>query len=248
MADENSNAMPVHPRTGLAAIGVVGGKPVWAVLGGSGESDPDGGQPVVDPVVDPEPIETDPEPGATDPDEWTPPTREEWEAAQKQRADLAAQQKATADQLKRANAESAQRRKELKDLQAKHEDDETKAAREAREAAMAQVKPVAIRAEATSSLLAAQAKPERTSALLRLLDMAAIDLDVDSGQITGLDTQIEQIKADYPEFFVDPHPPAPEPPRKPAAPKLDTSGRKPGPAGNEPKTFGETVAALYSRK
>lgn len=35
-------SLPIHPITGLRAIGVVGGKPVWPILGGSGEGG-DGG-------------------------------------------------------------------------------------------------------------------------------------------------------------------------------------------------------------
>lgn len=32
--------LPVHPRTGLRAVGIVGGKPVWPILGGSGDAPP----------------------------------------------------------------------------------------------------------------------------------------------------------------------------------------------------------------
>jgi hypothetical protein len=31
-------ALPIHPRTGLTAVGIVGGRPVWPILGGSGET------------------------------------------------------------------------------------------------------------------------------------------------------------------------------------------------------------------
>lgn len=36
--------LPVHPFTGLTAIAVIGGRPVWPVLGGSGEGDAGDGQ------------------------------------------------------------------------------------------------------------------------------------------------------------------------------------------------------------
>lgn len=37
-----SSDLPTHPRTGRQAVGIVNGKPVWPILGGSGEGD-DGG-------------------------------------------------------------------------------------------------------------------------------------------------------------------------------------------------------------
>lgn len=38
-----SRALPIHPRTGLAALAVVGGRPVWPIAGGDGR----GGNPVL---------------------------------------------------------------------------------------------------------------------------------------------------------------------------------------------------------
>lgn len=38
-ASDEATALPVHPRTGLTAVGIVGGKPVWPILGGSGDGD-----------------------------------------------------------------------------------------------------------------------------------------------------------------------------------------------------------------
>ncbi|CAM4323656.1 hypothetical protein NONI108955_20830 [Nocardia ninae] len=35
------NDLPLHPITGLQAIGIVGGKPVWPILGGSVDTPPD---------------------------------------------------------------------------------------------------------------------------------------------------------------------------------------------------------------
>lgn len=49
-------ALPVHPHTGLTALGIVGGRPVWPVMGGS---QPTGGEPA---------------PGAPAPTPPTPPT------------------------------------------------------------------------------------------------------------------------------------------------------------------------------
>lgn len=198
-------------------------------------------EPVEPPVGDPTPPEpvAPPAPPAdpvVEPPAWTPPTQQEWEAFQREKAD-----QATA--LKKANAEAAERRKALKELQQQHEDEDTKARREATEAALAQVKPVAIRAEAKSALLAAKANPERVAALTRLLDLSAIDIDGD--QVTGLDTQVDQLKADYPEFFVTEVPPAP--PAPPKAPRINQNGRL-APPDDKPKSIGELVAAQFNQQ
>lgn len=59
-------SLPVHPRTGLTAVGIVGGRPVWPILGA--EDDPANPvQPVDDPApADPAPAGS-PEPPASDP-------------------------------------------------------------------------------------------------------------------------------------------------------------------------------------
>lgn len=59
-------SLPVHPRTGLTAVGIVGGRPVWPILGA--EDDPANPvQPAADPApADPAPAGS-PEPPASDP-------------------------------------------------------------------------------------------------------------------------------------------------------------------------------------
>lgn len=202
------------------------------------ENDPEVTEPETDPVTEPEAPE----------DEWTPPTREEIEAERKAHAEeLAAVKKAVADQqaaLKKANAESANRKKQLAELQKQHEDDETRAKREATEAALAQVKPVVIRSEAKARLLGANAKPDRVEALMELVNLSVIDIDGDS--ITGLDGEVERLAERFPEFFVTEEPaPVAEPakPEKPRVPRIDAGARKPAPA-NKPQSFGEMVAQL----
>lgn len=34
---QHTTTLPIHPRTGLRAVGIVAGKPVWPIKGGSGE-------------------------------------------------------------------------------------------------------------------------------------------------------------------------------------------------------------------
>jgi hypothetical protein len=70
---DNEN-LPVHERTGLRAVGIVGGKPVWPILGGSGPI-PGGGQapPAPAPTPPPNPAPPTGQP-ASAPGTATPPT------------------------------------------------------------------------------------------------------------------------------------------------------------------------------
>lgn len=181
--------------------------------------DPEADPTVVDPTTEPEPVE----------DEWTPPTREEAAAQQKAHDDeIAALKKADADKaaaLKRVNAESANRKRQLAEIQQQHEDDDTKAKREATEAALAKLKPVAIKATAMAAFMSAGADEDKARKLLRLLDLDKVDIDGDV--VNGLDEQVEEIKADWPELFALPEPGKPEPKPKPAA--AEVGSRKPQP-------------------
>lgn len=160
---------------------------------------------------------------ATEAEEWTPPTRAEYEA-------LTAK-------LSKVNAESAERRLALKELQKQHETDADKAQREAREAAAALYKPTAVKASARAALLEADARTDRVGALAGLIQMSALDIGED-GEITGLDAEIKRVKAEYPEFFkVEGEGERPKPGR------LTAGGR---PATTAPKTPGEQIAARYA--
>lgn len=124
-----------------------------------------------------------------EPDEWTPPSREEWDRTRKA--------------LAAANQEAKDRRERLKELQAKTEDADGKAAREQAEAAERRYKPIAVRAAAKAAFLESGLQgvtPERVSKLTRLLDLDSIDVN-DDGDVSGLDEQVAAIKADYPELF-----------------------------------------------
>lgn len=195
--------------------------------------DPTVTDPETDPAVEGDPTgETEPE--GTEEDEYTPPTREELDALKAAHAQELADAKAanakTAAALKKANNESAARRRELAELQQQHEDEDTKAKREATEAALAALKPVAIKAEAKSAFLAAGASADKAPRLIRLLDLSKIDVDGET--VIGLDEQVEDLRDEFPELFTpsqqDPEPktdPTPKP--KPAA--VEVGARKPGP-------------------
>lgn len=182
--------------------------------------------PEVDPSAEVDPTTTEPEPVE---DEWTPPTREELEAQQKAHADeVAALRKADTEKgtaLRKANAESANRKRQIAELQQQHEDDDTKAKREATEAALAQLKPVAIKATATAAFMGAGADETQARKLLRLLDLTKVDIDGEVVQ--GLDEQVEEIKADWPELFAKAEPEPTGQPQKPKAPAAQLGDRKP---------------------
>ncbi|MEV4604810.1 hypothetical protein AB0K15_46605 [Amycolatopsis sp. NPDC049253] len=154
-------------------------------------------------------------------EEWTPPTKAEYEALQAK--------------LSQTNAESAKRRVELKELQKQHETDAEKTKREAAEAAAALYKPTAVKASARAALLEADAKTDRVAALAGLLDVSKLDID-DSGGITGLEAEVKRVKAEYPEFFKS------EDDGKPRPGKLTPGSKQ---TAGTPKTAGEQIAARY---
>lgn len=185
-------------------------------------------EPDVDPAADVDPTTTEPDPVE---DEWAPPTREEAAAQQKAHDEaIAALTKADADKaaaLKRVNAESANRKRQLAELQQQHEDDDTKAKREATEAALAKLKPVAIKASATAAFMRAGADTEKAHKLVRLLDLTKIDLDGET--VHGLDEQVEELREDWPELFAQPEPAKSETPAKPKPAAGEVGSRKPQP-------------------
>lgn len=141
-----------------------------------------------DPIVDPEINPEDPE--ITD--EWTPPSREDYEK-------LLADHTTREASLKAANAESAKRRLRIKELEQANEDAESRATRLASEAALSQYKPVAVQALAKAAFLEAGAPASKVARLSKLLDAAAVEIDGDN--VSGLDDQIDSIKAEFPELF-----------------------------------------------
>jgi hypothetical protein len=131
--------------------------------------------------------------------EWTPPTREEWEAAQAQTAKEKADHAKTAGRLKSVTAESMQRKQSIVDIKKQHETDAEKAQREAEEAAHQRLKPALIPIAAKAALMEAEALPHRAAALARLIDTAVVD--VSGTDVIGLEAEVTRLKDEYPEFF-----------------------------------------------
>lgn len=107
--------------------------------------------------------------------------------------------KAVAERQKAKN-ELRARDKELADLKAANEGAEERAAREARETAVAEAearyKPVALRA----ALLEAGVVAKKVPGALKLLTLGDIDID-DQGEVSGLDVQLDVLREDWPELF-----------------------------------------------
>lgn len=186
-------------------------------------------EPDVKTVPEPdEPTEPEPEEQPTEP-EWTPPSREEWEADQKAKKDLA-------DKLKKSNADAGRHRAKVKELEKVNEDDAARAQREALEAAQARYKPVV----AKSALLEANARTDRVGALIKLLNMDALEFD-GNDEVNGLDLEVSRLQDEYPEFFTQPEPekPASAPAPKPAPRAAAATKRPPKP---EEKPFNEVIA------
>lgn len=223
----------------------------------------DGGEPT---GADPE-SDADPEPGSGD--DWTPPTKEEWESSQ--------------HKLRTASAEAMTRRKYLKahgidpktgqkaDPDPDPADGPDRTARdgqgdEPRGATPAEVKRAIERAAGeaelkgrrqtralvtglNASLADAGWNGQRLASLMKLIDIDDVEID-DDGTITGLADQIETIKGEWPEFFKRQR----STPANPAAgsgqngaggAKVDTAD-KPAPRP-EPKGWAEQVAARALR-
>lgn len=195
MDDTMMNTLPVHPFTGLTAIGQLpSGRWVWPVLGGSGEGD-DSPEEQAD--------EETPEQEADDSADADEPAEDEKPEPKPDEKPVSRSElrKVIAD---RDTAKKALRdlRRELDEVKRANETADETARREAAEAAQkaadAKYKPISARA----ALLEAGVKPSRVKGALKLLDMDEIEIDAD-GEVTGLDSQVTSLREEWPELFAD---------------------------------------------
>jgi Spy/CpxP family protein refolding chaperone len=151
-----STMLPIHPRTGLQAVGIVKGRPVWPVRGGS------------------EPPEPPAPPAPPEPPQYTPP-------ASQADLDRIVEQRLARERQKYADYDAVKQRAEAYDaLELELSSDMDKAARAASEdgynAAMALAVPRVVRAE-----FKAEAKgvltPEQLDALLEDVDLTRYATD-----------------------------------------------------------------------
>jgi hypothetical protein len=185
-----------HPKTG-ALLHPLGyrrdGRPIWPILGAAPDDDID-----VDDEGDKDEDEDEHE-GEHDDDEHDDDEHDDDEHDDDEHGN---------DKLGDAGKKAIQREREkVKALRKENRDLKAKAAGAPDEAdtkAEAKWKPVFVRREATHALREAGliGKPDR---LLRLLDIDALDVDIDeeSGDvdIDGLDDQITDLRKEYPSLF-----------------------------------------------
>lgn len=194
------------------------GRPIFPVMGASDDDDDDdsGGSGTGDGA------DNGTEGASGEPTEYAPPSEAEW--------------KRTQEALARANAEAKKHRLKVRELSKTADGTDDEKTRKAAEDAEKRFKPVAVRSAAKAAFLEAglnDATPDRLKKLLRLIEMDDVDVD-DDGDVSGLDDQVESIKADYPELF--------KAPERRRAGRLDASNRS-SDGTFAPKTTGEKIAA-----
>lgn len=170
---------------------------------------------------------------------YTPPTEVEWRRVQ--------------DALSSANREAKKFRLELRDIRKAQEVEKRKgeteheaALREAAEKAAAEkegfYKPLVVRGAAAKALYdanvvltdpAGKPLPGRLDKILGLLKLDQLEVDPD-GTVVGLDDQIKEIRAGFPEFFTKPAPRARQ--------TADAADKRPEPS--KKRTTAEQLADL----
>ena len=137
--------------------------------------------------------------------------------------------------LKKANREAAERRHTITTLEAEiaalklsnasaEEKALAEATKRAAEETEAKYRPAVVKANANAALAAAGCKDaEVRKTLLRLVDAKAVEIGDDGDVTSGLDDQIENLKAQFPEKFAEPKPVVP------SARQVDAGDKKPAP-------------------
>lgn len=233
----------VHPRTGLQAIGFLkDGSPIWPVVGGAIDVEPeDDGEP------------NDERSDGDGDDEWTPPTREEFEELlrSKRSANKEAMERRRYLEAHGIDWKTGERRERERDRDtdddAKTSPAKTESARRSAERAAAKVemryKPAIARLAVKGALTDAGWTGKDTSMVMKLIDLDDIAVD-DDGEVTGITDQIEAIRAEFPSWF-----------RKTREPKAETGGsseldggRKTAPTGGSAKnSWADNVASRLMR-
>lgn len=222
-----SLSLPIHPRTGLRAVGIVGGRPVWPILGGSSPEPPapnDPAPPAGDPPANqPPPAPSDPEPKPQG--EPAPKTAED--VAKLQQA-LERERALRKDAEKRAKDGDAARSK-LDELENASKTEVEKAVEAARREGAAQALAAAnarlIASEARA--LAAQAKFRNAADAVPFLDLSEVRVAEDGTVDTAaISRQLDELAKAKPYLLA-----AEEGPRTPK-PDPSQGGRSPGAASS----------------
>jgi hypothetical protein len=186
------------PKT---VIGYVAGRPVYNIAGGA----PEDGEFEVDDSADEEPEAEEAEDEPEEEPKPKPPVKKT-EAPKPGDDDYVAPSKSewarTQAALKKANDDAKRHRLRNKELEEKTRADETdheKALREAREEGESRFRAPLVKAAARAALSDAGVSGP-TDRVLRLLDTEGLSVDED-GDVVGLESEIDRVKAEYPEFF-----------------------------------------------
>ncbi len=159
----------------------------------------------------------------TDTGEWKPPSKDDWDKAQRRLKKLELDSKRNAAKAKEAE-ERANKKPETSP-----EEVERAAEAKARE----KVKPRLVRAEARAKFAEAGLKEDRFARAFAMLNLDDLDVD-DSDDVHGLEDAIAELKADIPELFT----------RKRNGVQVDAADRS-GDGNGKPKTSAEKMAALF---
>ncbi|MGW3821808.1 phage scaffolding protein [Streptomyces sp. NPDC005071] len=218
------------PKT---VIGYVGGRPVYNIAGGAPDGDDDTGE---DAGEDDEDTSTDGDGEDSDVEDEAPkpkpPAKPEAPAAEVFTPPSEAEWRKTQAALKKANEDAKRNRfraKELEEASRTNETEHEKALREAREEGETRYRAPLVKAAARVALSDAGVSGPKDR-VLRLLEMDGLSVDED-GDIVGLESEIDRIKAEYPEFFQAPAKPKPKvrptaADRKPAEEKPKSSAEQ----------------------
>lgn len=254
--------LPIHPVTGLQAIGLLlSGAPVWPAVGAAEDDDGDvgmdltggkGGKPAASADDDADDDDAGDSGGQDDDsddsddakDDWKPPTKDEWEKVQASLAEANGQAKKHRLRVQEIRKEQRASAAARSGAGGDGDDDAAARDRKAAEAAEQRFKPIAVRSAARAALLTAglnDPSDQVMKKLLRLVDMDDVDLDNDGDPI-GLDEQVEDIKDTFPKLFekLEVEKPADQQQRR-RPPKITGAGRENN--RPEPKTTGERHAA-----
>jgi len=178
---------------------------------------PEKTDPTTGPVDDQEPDEVDDDAEETDDDEeepgaepeWTPPTKEQWEAAQAK--------------LKRAR-EQARKLRESGRTEAAPAGGDTQAAAAA-QADLEKWQRRAVTSAAQSALVARGADPDMVELALSRLKVAEVEFDDEDRP--ELDDWLDEIQDRFPKLFKPTEPAAPAGPARPRAGKVEPGGKAP---------------------
>lgn len=211
-----AQALALHPHLVLGHR--KDGRPIYPIAGGSGEDDDGGTDVEVDDDAEDADLDESPEDDEPEPEEKPKPTPPK-PATNPDLEKLQAEHARTVAALKKANEEAKRNRLALKEHETRaraNEGEQERAVREAAEAAEKKWAPRIVNSAARAALAEAgvAGSPDR---LLKLLDMDALSVD-DEGDVIGLDSEVDRLRADYPEFFTKAEPARPKA-RPTAAPK-----------------------------